>query len=92
MGLPVEACFTVEGLESVEVAMLTPARARERNVAIPGDPNPEDWRAAPPAHLRAGYVILSIYPSLMIPTASALSVAAGARKHRNQTPLPSRLT
>jgi len=45
--------FTVEGLEYVEVAKLTPAKARERKVAIPGDPNPEDWRAAPPAQLRA---------------------------------------
>ena len=61
---PVEACFTVEGLKSVEVATLTPARARERNVAIPGDPNPEAWRAAPPGHLRSVYAISSIYPSL----------------------------
>ena len=32
---PVEACFTVKGLEYVEVAKLTPAKARERKVAIP---------------------------------------------------------
>src|SRR5262249_27175417 len=43
VGPPVEACFTVEALEFVEVTELTPAKARERNVAIPGDPNPEDW-------------------------------------------------
>ena len=63
MGPPVEACFTVEALEFVEVTELTPAKARERKVAIPGDPNPEDWRAAPPAQLRAVYALASIYPS-----------------------------
>ena len=59
-----EACFTVEGLESVEVATRNAGEgARTHNVAIPGDPTPEDWRAAPPAQLRAMYALASIYPS-----------------------------
>ena len=64
VGPPVKAGFTVKGVEYVRVAKLTPAKARERKVALPGDPNPEDWRAAPPAQLRAVYAISPIYASL----------------------------
>lgn len=52
-----EACFTVEGLEYVEVAKLTPAKGARTQSHHPGDPNPEDWRAAPPTQLRAVYAI-----------------------------------
>jgi hypothetical protein len=75
----VEACFTVKGVEYVEVAKLTPAKASALKVAIPGDPNPEDCRAAHPAQLGAGRVRdLADLPLAVIPTTTAPSVVAGA--------------
>jgi hypothetical protein len=78
---PVEACFSVEGLESVEVAKLTPAKARERKVAILGDPNPQGLASSTSCATEGRVRDLADLPFAMIPTASALSVAAGARNH-----------
>jgi len=93
LGPAVQACFTVKGVEYVEVAKLTPAKASALKVAIPGDPNPEDCRAAHPAQLGAGRVRdLADLPLAVIPTTTAPSVVAGARNYRNRLGWVSRWT
>ncbi len=63
LGPAVEACFTVKGVEYVEVAKLTPTKASALKVAIPGTRTP---RIVEQHILRnwgpAVYAISSIYP------------------------------